>query len=85
MMELGLLLIGLGFGMGLGGYLRSRLHKCPDMSAFTSTSILPRGERFTVLFSTDNGGAARRLYENANGAGQGVIELYDGDQLRGSK
>ena len=79
------MLMGLAVGIPVGGFIRFKLHTCPDLAGFEQVSVLPRGERFTVTFSTESGAAARKLFENADGAGQGKIELYDGDQIRGSK
>jgi len=44
-----------------------------------------RSRRFRVVFSTDSGGDARRLWERVEAAGDGKVEFWDNADRRGLK
>lgn len=82
MLEVILLVIGLVFGCPVGAFVYSKRHQCPELpdriEPFPDT-------RFKVVFKSDSGASARKLYEVADAKGMGKFEFWDGPDCRGAK
>jgi len=83
-----LAVLGLVLGAALGGLAVRRFwpRYIVDIEEVQVPLEPPKAlRRFQVIFATDAGGDARRLWEKVKPQGDAVMEFWDGDARRGVK
>ena len=85
MIEVILYLVSFGCGVGAAFLAFAKYHRCPELPIVVPPIDPFPDSRFKVVFKSDDGASARKLYEVADAKGMGKIEFWDGPDCRGVK